>query len=126
MPSVLTHNGRLTLRNPATGHHRTFRVHTQPGGAEFAPGKRVVSLLTGRGLGDDRPFAFVGEGRVWLWKRYRGQQPWVMFARMLERPELYEDRVEYLFETRCRVCNRPLTDPESIRRGVGPDCGGRR
>lgn len=23
---------------------------------------------------------------------------------------------------RCAVCNRPLSDPESVARGVGPDC----
>lgn len=26
------------------------------------------------------------------------------------------------FETRCVVCNKILTEPESIRRGVGPNC----
>lgn len=26
---------------------------------------------------------------------------------------------------RCGVCNRPLTDPVSRRRGIGPDCLGR-
>lgn len=25
----------------------------------------------------------------------------------------------------CSVCKRPLSDPESIRRGIGPVCGGR-
>lgn len=26
---------------------------------------------------------------------------------------------------RCGICHRPLSDPESVRRGVGPICGGR-
>lgn len=30
-----------------------------------------------------------------------------------------------LLEGRCLVCNRKLTEPESIRLGVGPKCGGR-
>lgn len=30
-----------------------------------------------------------------------------------------------LLEGRCVVCNRKLTDPESIRTGIGPVCGGR-
>lgn len=30
-----------------------------------------------------------------------------------------------LVEGRCVVCNRKLTDPESIRTGIGPKCGGR-
>ncbi|MFE2560628.1 DUF6011 domain-containing protein [Streptomyces sp. NPDC059352] len=27
--------------------------------------------------------------------------------------------------THCLVCNRPLTDPESVIRGVGPSCWSR-
>lgn len=30
-----------------------------------------------------------------------------------------------LVEGRCVVCNKKLTDPESIRTGIGPVCGGR-
>lgn len=30
-----------------------------------------------------------------------------------------------LLEGRCLVCNRKLTDPTSIRLGIGPKCGGR-
>lgn len=30
-----------------------------------------------------------------------------------------------LLEGRCVICNRPLTDPESIRAGIGPTCAAR-
>ena len=33
-----THNGTITVSNPATGQHRTFRVRTQKPDARFAPG----------------------------------------------------------------------------------------
>lgn len=26
---------------------------------------------------------------------------------------------------RCEICHRPLSDPESVKRGIGPVCGGR-
>jgi hypothetical protein len=34
------------------------------------------------------------------------------------------DRLEVALvaEGRCRSCGRPLTDPESVRLGIGPDC----
>ena len=44
---VRTHNGTITIHNPKTGDHRTFQIKTQPADAKFAPGRRVVSLLTG-------------------------------------------------------------------------------
>lgn len=35
-----------------------------------------------------------------------------------------EDRYEMLLEAACLRCGLPLTDPESIQRGFGPDCYG--
>lgn len=36
-----------------------------------------------------------------------------------------QDGYTLLLDGRCVVCNRKLTDPESIRTGIGPKCGGR-
>ena len=39
------YNGAITVTNPATGNHRTFRIHTvRTGGLK---GSRVVGLLIG-------------------------------------------------------------------------------
>jgi len=129
---VRTHNGRVTIENPATGGHRTFRIRTQPADAKFAPGKRVVSLLTGPDNGHDYTgFAFADEGGVHVWAKYRAREfeadtVYQTYARMLADPERWKARgCVYLFEGRCRVCNRALTDPESIRSGIGPVCAGR-
>jgi len=27
-----------------------------------------------------------------------------------------------IHDGKCKVCNTPLTDPESLKRGIGPDC----
>lgn len=37
----------------------------------------------------------------------------------------YGSGYRILLEGRCVVCNRKLTDPDSIRLGIGPVCGGR-
>ena len=131
LESVLTHNGRMTLHNPATGQHRTFQIRTQREDAKFAPGKRVVALLTGPDNQTDyQPFAFVDDNGIYVWSSKRndekaGGSRWSKFADMLMYPAKYQEHgVEYLFETRCRKCNRPLTDPISIKLGIGPKCRG--
>lgn len=30
-----------------------------------------------------------------------------------------------MFTGKCGICGRPLTDPESVGRGIGPDCLGK-
>lgn len=44
---VMTHNGTLTVKSEGSGEHRTFRIRTQKADADFAPGERIISLLTG-------------------------------------------------------------------------------
>lgn len=128
LPRIVTHNGTITLLNTATGNHRTFRVKTQPEDAKFAPGKRVLALLTGGdNTNDYTQFAFVNDdGTVVVWKNHRGGV-YDVYARMLADPAAFEARgVEYHWEqVRCRRCNRKLTTPESLEAGIGPDCAGR-
>lgn len=124
---VARYNGRVTILNPETGGHRTFRIRTKSERASFAPGKRIVELLTGPDNGSDyQPFAFVGDnGRVIVWRKKRGGA-FDTFADMLNRPLAWETSrgLEYSFEVKCRRCNRDLTDPTSIELGIGPVCRG--
>lgn len=125
--SIRTHNGAVTITNPATGNHRTFEIRTQAEDAKFAPGQRIVALLTGPdNTADYQGFGFVGEdGHVTVWKKHRGTV-YETYARMLEHPDAWEQKgLTYQVEGRCRKCNRRLTDPTSIETGVGPTCGGR-
>lgn len=121
--TIGTHNGSVTITSP-TGEHRTFNIRTQPDDSRFAPGQRVVRLLTGPD--DWQGFGFVSDnGTIRVWKRYQGTAH-ATYARMLERPESFVAKgAEYLFSGRCRVCNRELTHPESIASGIGPVCAGR-
>jgi hypothetical protein len=123
--SIKTHNGTITIANPNTGEHRTFKVHTQPEDSKFAPGRRVVSLLTGpNNVEDFTPFGFVlTDGSIQLWQRYN-TKTYQAFASLLERPETSQQRwgMTYLWSARCRRCNRTLSTPESITSGLGETC----
>ena len=125
------YNGKLTITSPHTGDHRTFEIRTQKDDALFAPGRRILSLLTGPdNQVDYRGFAFVEPGgRVRVWRRYQGtggqeeRTVWERYAAMIERRAEYEARGCVYRESRaCLRCNRELTDPLSIEIGEGPTC----
>jgi hypothetical protein len=126
--AIETHNGIITVENPARGTHRTFRIETQPADAKFAPGERILSLLIGADNGSDYlGIGFVkDDGRVFLWKRYQTEQYYAL-VRVLQKVGHFRSiGLVYHFEGRCRKCNRTLTTPESIRSGIGPTCARRR
>ena len=125
------HNGTYTIRNKTTGEHRTLKIHTQAPDARFAPGARIVSLLTGSSNEKDYTgFGFLSDDGIRIWKRYRGNghrtaHEW--YAKMLwdflaNHGQEFGDRYDCLCERRCRICNRKLTTPESIELGIGPVC----
>ena len=91
--NIATHNGIITIRNPATGSHRTFRVRTNPENSKWLPGKRVLSLLIGSDNESDyKGFAFVGDdGRVHVWRRFT-EGPWSTYADMVRRPEAWTEK----------------------------------
>lgn len=120
MFSIKTHNGKITVFNPKTGNQRTFMIKTQKKNAKFAPGRRIVYLLIGpNNESDYLPFGFV-EDRIYLWKRYKTEQ-YQKLIKVLEHPNLFP-YMEYVHEGKCRVCNRTLTEFESISLGIGPKC----
>lgn len=50
---------------------------------------------------------------------------WADLVNRGERGFWYGEGYRVDLSGRCVVCNRELTDPESIRTGIGPKCGGR-
>lgn len=121
-----THNGKVTIHNPATGQHRTFQIRTQPQDARFAPGQRIVALLNGPdNQSDYQPFGFVTSNGIKVWRKKEGTV-FQTYAKMLDNPEAFQAKgAEYLFSGKCRKCNRELTVPESIKSGIGPVCAGK-
>ena len=121
MQSILTHNGEITITNPATGGHRTLRIKTaQSGGLK---GKRILSLLIGQDNENDYlGIGFVNDDNIQIWNKYKNSQ-YEKIAKCLLKIE--EKGLIAQFSTVCRVCNRKLTDPISIKTGIGPTCSGR-
>lgn len=123
---IRTHNGTITVTSPS-GEHRTFKIKTQKPDANFAPGERIVSLLSGpddyRGVGFLK--VIKGEARIILWKKHRTPHMRSL-VKVLKFPEHYQAKgCEYLYAGTCRKCNRELTNPVSIATGIGPICASR-
>lgn len=133
-------NGKYTIQNRATGEHRTFYVRTQKADAKFAPGARVAALLTGSDNDSDssyQGFGFVNNDGIRVWSSKRGtvagkKSSWEWYAEMLWSLAVdggaseFAEKYSLLMEGRCVKCNRTLTEPESIRTGIGPVCDGRK
>ena len=130
-------NGRYTIENTKTKEHRTFQIKTQKEGAKFAPGKRLVALLSGPdNEADYTGFAFIDDKGIMVWSKKRGslagRSPYEWYANMLwslategEKSSWYVKGYRLLSEATCLRCNRTLTEPESLRTGLGPVCGRR-
>lgn len=131
---INTHNGRFTIQNILTGVHRTFKVETGFKGQEWAKNKRIVSLLTQPdNVNGFAPFATLRKNNtIKCFKNKIDVGDWRAYAGMLWsfandnfsflKEGFNPDNYEILEETCCRRCNRPLTNPESIRSGIGPYC----
>ncbi len=127
-------NGIYTIQSTRTGDHRTFRISTQVATAEFAPGLRVVGLLTGPDNQNDYTgFGFVDEEGIHVWSNKRGSDTlWEKYAEMLWSLALdavlspwVQNGYRLMMEGRCLKCNRVLTEPTSVTTGIGPVCAER-
>lgn len=132
-PAVKLFNGRYTIESKQTGEHRTFWVRTQEKDAKFAPGRRVVMLLTGSQNDDPESyttFGFANQDGIFVFpSKLEKGRIWAQFADLLWTLALdgafspWADKgYTILMEGACARCNRPLTTPESIRLGIGPIC----
>jgi hypothetical protein len=120
--NVATHNGTVTMENPETGNHRTVRIKTQSADSKFAPGERIIGMLSG----SDRytNFGFVkSNGSIILWKKFKDTS-FEMIARMIQNRSFFESNKGIVYHDAgcCRRCNRKLTTPISVQSGIGPYC----
>jgi len=117
------HDGFYTI---VTGNsHRTFRVRTNDKDSAFAPGRQVIGYLYGPDNSSDYiNFAFVGQGRIFPWKRFStGYDHILAAARYLVEGDQDAAGKMYAVQSGCCYrCNRLLTTPESIAAGLGPYC----
>jgi len=134
VPATISHNGEFTIASPKGGH-RTFRIKTVKHGS--LKGKRILALLNGPDNTTSYVgFAFVNKTATGfdVWNRYKKNPfstgtDWEFYATMLAEMILKGDESIFvakgyrlLSSTRCRVCNRLLTHPNSIDSGIGPEC----
>jgi len=127
-------NGIYTIQSAKTGEHRTFKIHTQDEKSEFAPGKRIVGLLTGPENSADESytgFAFIDDLGIHVWSKKRGQGQWETYAGMLWSLSIdgafsswAEKGFTIMGSGTCMRCNRLLSTPESVASGIGPICAG--
>lgn len=128
---ILGGNATVTLVSKRSGDRFTYKVRRakpRPGGGEPP---YFVSLLTGPNNQEDYEFL----GTVFADGKYRhgsksaiaptapSAVAWAWTWENLDGPQA--DRVEVWHEGACSRCGRPLTDPESIQRGLGPVCAER-
>ena len=134
-PACKLFNGRYTVQSTKTGEHRTFwvRTHDADDPYDFRAGKRVVYLLTGSQNDDPNSytgFAFADDQGIHVWRsKANRSQLWEQYADLLWTLALdgalspwAEKGFTILMEGACCRCNRPLTNPPSIRTGIGPIC----
>jgi hypothetical protein len=128
-------NFSIPLRQFALGGNATFTALSTKTGARFtfkvrqpSPDKpHFVSLLSGPDNEGDYAFMgtiFNGDKYVPGKRSHIGQDaPSAKAFRFIwERADNLPEGVEIFHEGKCCCCGRKLTTPESVTRGVGPEC----
>lgn len=122
---VLAGNARITIRSTKTGTRFTYRIRKSDDGKVW-----FVSLLNG--ADNDTSYVFFGlirDNRTFVHSRKSSitqDAPsakafhW-FYHQVLDQGRMPEG-LEVWHEGRCGRCARPLTVPESIESGFGPEC----
>lgn len=120
---MLAGKATFTVRSAATGDHLTFQVRNWKKAKDGT--MHFVSVRTGNDYADigfvrDRVSYHLGNKADLPFddKRVKGFR--YIFQHLCQKH--MPPKCEVWHEGQCGRCNRPLTDPESITRGLGPDC----
>lgn len=127
---LLAGNSTVTLVSKATGDRYTYKVEAAK---EKGAVSHFVKLLTDPD--NERGYTYLGhiyrrDGNYW-----HGQKSKIGYTALSAEAFKYfyrhvieagrspsEVKLEVWHEGRCGKCNRKLTVPESIERGIGPEC----
>lgn len=136
---IMAGNAYFTLRSKATGTRYTYRVSLatcKKCGKSFTcecgiPLPHFVNLLTGpENTSDYTYLGVIRQGKFWLTgasKMQKTSKPvraieWTLgILRTGDLP----DNLEIWHDGNCGRCGRTLTVPESVERGIGPECAAR-
>lgn len=104
----------------------TLRVATQDEDEEFMPNFQLVGYLVGPDNTSPHAYTTFGHifpnGRPTVWKRFRDNEDLDEALRVLVSDPAAGREAYALESSRCARCNRMLTVPASVHRGVGPTC----
>ena len=124
-------NSTFTVESEKTGQWRTFKIRKMKANSRFPNPAWAVALLAGPDNEND--FQYIGKvnpdtGMLKLGSRFNdGSLPVVIFRWLMG--HVFTDMVlpngKVHHEGKCGCCGRKLTVPESIQRGIGPECWSR-
>jgi hypothetical protein len=125
---ALAGNATITLESLKSGNHFTFKVREKESNNPNGGTIHFVSLL--RGPNNENDFTYIGlirEGRFVLTKASKvsvDAPSWKAFNYFwnFDHDDAFPAQLVIHHEMRCGRCNRTLTVPSSIERGIGPDC----
>jgi len=127
-------NGTFTITSyiNSNGKHRTFRIRTIKNKDHFLHGQRVVELMVGSDNQHSfRRFGTVNDAGIRVFTKCSTREN-LAYADLLWSMTTEGDNSKYValgYELQaslnCIKCNKKLTTPESLLRGVGPVCDGR-
>jgi hypothetical protein len=121
---ALAGNATITLESLRTGAHFTYRIREPK---DISNGLYFVSLLNGPDNESDYMYlGIIRNGAFALTrnsKAGKGAPSVVAFNYFWRLADgAFPDQLVVHHEMRCGRCNRTLTVPESITRGIGPEC----
>lgn len=128
---ALAGNSTITLSSKNTGVRFTYRIKAFSNDENpHVSGKRSVALLTGADNESDYTYL----GMIFGGTQFRTTAKSKLaptsspalamqyFCQKVIRDGVMPEHLEVRHEGRCGKCNRKLTTPESIDRGIGPEC----
>lgn len=127
-------NAIFTIRSKKTGNRFTYKVRRSDFGEKIADPKAVWFVSVLNGPDNWTNYAYMGIIKTdqkefnWTKKARVGEDAasWIafkwLFTTINEAPIFLNSQVEIWHEGKCGRCGRKLTVPESVERGIGPDC----
>ena len=121
----------FTLQNNESGEHRTFRIKKSKPNDRYPTSAYFVGLLSGPD--NTSSYQYIGmvdstNGSVWLTGKSRMDKDCAavkgiryLLGRVFGSGQIH-DQMEVRHAGKCGRCGRTLTTPESLDRGIGPEC----
>jgi len=127
-------NGTFTVTSyiNSNGKYRTFRIRTIRNKEHHLNGQRVVELMVGSDNNHSfRRFGTITDAGIRVftkcWSRELQAYADLLWSLTTEGDDSKYVELGYELQAslKCIKCNKKLTTPESLARGVGPVCDGR-